>query len=126
MALAGDYHFGGPRLTLGAGAGLQFPATFKTNSVDQSGATIGRTVVVRQQGDNAILPVDADAVPILQARLSLKWDISKILSALVWMQYTLDNNGTFVERDPNEGTVALREFVSPSFLGLGTSVQARF
>ena len=63
---------------------------------------------------------------IVQARLSLKWDISPILSAIGWVQYVLDNNGTFVERDPNEGTVALRTFVSPHFLGLGTSVQARF
>jgi hypothetical protein len=31
-----------------------------------------------------------------------------------------------VERDPNEGTVALRTFVAPDFFGAGTSVQARF
>jgi hypothetical protein len=37
-----------------------------------------------------------------------------------------DNNGTFVERDPSEGTVALRTFINPDFLGFGTSVQARF
>jgi hypothetical protein len=62
----------------------------------------------------------------VQARASLKWDISPILSTLAWVQYIWDNNGTFVERDPNEGTVALRTFISPHFFGLGTSVQARF
>ena len=78
------------------------------------------------QGNLAILPVDRDSVPIFQARASLKWDISTILSAVVWAQYVRDNNGTFVERDPNEGTVALRTFISPDFFGFGTSMQARF
>ncbi len=45
---------------------------------------------------------------------------------MIWAQYIRDNNATFVERDPNEGTVALRTFVSPDFLGLGASAQARF
>jgi hypothetical protein len=45
---------------------------------------------------------------------------------MAWIQYTRDNNGTFVERNPDEGTVALRSFVAPDFLGFGTSVQARF
>jgi hypothetical protein len=126
VAVAGDYYIEAARLTPGIGAGLQFPATFKTDSVDLTGNTIGRTVVVRQQGNLAILPVDRNAVPIFQARVSLKWDLSSILSALVWAQYIRDNNGTFVERDPNEGTVALRTFISPDFFGFGTSVQARF
>ncbi len=65
-------------------------------------------------------------MPILQARVSLKWDISRILSAIVWVQYVRDNNATFVEQDPTEGTVSLRTFLSPSFLGGGASVQARF
>ncbi|MBW2526519.1 MAG: hypothetical protein JRI23_20225 [Deltaproteobacteria bacterium] len=126
FAFAGDYHIDSVKLTPGLGAGLQLPATFKTSSVDVSGNTIGRTVVVRQQGNLAILPVDRDSVPIFQARASLRWDISTILSAVVWAQYVRDNNGTFVERDPNEGTVALRTFISPDFFGFGTSMQARF
>ena len=68
----------------------------------------------------------ACAAPIIQARASLKWDISPILATLLWVQYVRDNNGTFIERDPNEGTVALRTFVSPDFFGFGTAVQARF
>lgn len=125
-AFALDYHFDGPRLTPGLGAGVQFPAQFTTNSIDQGGETIGRTVVIRQQGSVSILPIDKTAVPIFQARASLKWDLSEMLSAVAWLQFVRDNNGTFVERDPNEGTVALRSFVSPNFLGFGTSVQARF
>jgi len=126
LAAATDYHFESTKLTPGIGAGVQFPATFTSDSIDQGGNTIGRTVVVRQQGNVSILPIDKSAVPIIQARASLKWDLSDMLSAVAWLQYVQDNNGTFVERDPSEGTVALRSFVSPNFLGFGTSVQARF
>ncbi|MBL8740225.1 MAG: hypothetical protein JNK04_03995, partial [Myxococcales bacterium] len=125
-ALAADYYIEPARLTPGVGVGLQLPATFTSNSVDLSSAPISRTVVVREQGNIAILPVNTGSTPIIQARLSLKWDVSSILSAMIWAQYIRDNNATFVERDPNEGTVALRTFVSPDFLGLGASAQARF
>jgi hypothetical protein len=126
FAVAGDYYLPKPRLTLGLGGGLQLPATFSTATIDSSSAPIKRTVVVREQGNIAILPINQTEVPIFQMRASLKWDISPILSALAWMQFVRDNNGTFVERDPSEGTLALRTFISPNFLGFGTSVSARF
>jgi hypothetical protein len=126
FALAADYHIASARLTPGISAGLQLPATFGTMSFDIMSAPIARTVVVREQGNVSILPYDTSAVPIFQARVSLKWDISKILSAVAWVQYVRDNNGTFMERDPSDGTVALRTFVNPDFFGLGTSAEARF
>jgi len=126
LALASDYYFPAARITAGLGAGLQFPATFATSTIDNSMAEIRRTVVVREQGNIAILPVNQTEVPIFQARASVKWDISSILSAMAWLQFVRDNNGTFVERDPSEGTLALRTFISPNFLGFGTSVSARF
>lgn len=126
FAAAADYYFDGPRLTLGFGGGLQFPATFKSISTNTASTPTDRTVVVRQQGNLGILPVGKGAVPIVQARVSLKWEISRILSAILWAQYVRDNNATFVERDPSEGTVSLRAFLNPDFLGMGTSVQARF
>ncbi|WP_437275523.1 hypothetical protein WME90_30300 [Sorangium sp. So ce375] len=126
IALAADYYIASARLTPGIGAGLQLPASFGTMSFDIMSAPIARTVVVREQGSVSILPYDTSAVPIFQARVSLKWDISTILSAVAWVQYVRDNNGTFMERDPSDGTVALRTFVNPDFFGLGTSAQARF
>jgi tetratricopeptide (TPR) repeat protein len=126
FAATADYYFEGPRLTPGISGGIQLPATFKSTSVNSSSSPIDRTVVVREQGDLAILPLNQGSVPIIEARLSLKWDISRILSAQVWVQYKRDNNATFVERDPSEGTVSLRTFLNPDFLGLGSSVQARF
>ena len=126
FAAAADYYLQALHLTPGIGAGLQFPASFKSNSTDNSSAPIERTVVVREQGNIAILAVNKSAVPIVQMRASLKWDASRILSAIVWAQMVFDNNGTFVARDPDEGTVSLRTFIKPAFFGLGTSVQARF
>ena len=126
FAAALDYYFDSIHLTPGIGAGLQLPSTFQSESTDSSSAPINRTVVVREQGNIAILPVNAKAQPIIQARFSLRWDMSRILSAMIWAQFIHDNNGTFVQRDPSEGTVALRTFVSPDFFGLGTSVSARF
>jgi len=126
LAAAMDYFIESLHLTPGIGAGLQFPATFTSRSTNTSSAPIERTVVVREQGNIAILPVNRGAVPIFQARASLKWDISRILSAIAWVQFVRDNNGTFVARDPSEGTVALRTFISPNFLGFGAAVQARF
>jgi hypothetical protein len=126
MAAAVDYYIDSLHLTPGFGGGLQFPATFRTKSIDIASSPIERTVVVREQGNIAILPVNQEAVPIFQARASLKWDISKILSAIAWLQYVRDNNLTFVERDPGEGTIALRTFIDPNFFGFGASVSARF
>ncbi|MCC6552212.1 MAG: hypothetical protein IT372_04215 [Polyangiaceae bacterium] len=126
FAAAADYFVEAAHLTPGIGVGLQVPATFKSITTHSASAPIERTVVVREQGNIAILPANKAAVPILQARFSLKWDISRILSAIGWVQYVRDNNGTFVERDPSEGTTSLRTFIKPDFLGFGTSVQARF
>jgi hypothetical protein len=126
FAAAADYYLQALHLTPGIGAGLQLPASLKSSSQDSSSAPIDRTVVVREQGNIAILPVNRGAVPIIQMRASVKWDVSRILSAIVWTQLVVDNNGTFVARDPSESTVSLRTFLSPVFFGLGTSVQARF
>jgi hypothetical protein len=126
FAVAMDYHLPAAHLTPGIGAGLQLPAQVKTSSIDIDSSPINRTVVVREQGNIAILPLNASGVPIFQARASLRWDLSSILALQGWIQYVRDNNGTFVERDPNEGTVSLRTFLAPDFIGFGLSAQARF
>ncbi|AUX45553.1 uncharacterized protein SOCE26_070470 [Sorangium cellulosum] len=126
FAAAADYYVPSARLTPGLGAGLQFPSTFRTTSFDALGTPIARTIVIREQGNLSILPYNRPAVPIFQARASVRWDISRILSAVAWIQYVRDNNGTFMERDPSEGTVALRTFVNPDFVGGGASFQARY
>ncbi|MEB2323842.1 MAG: hypothetical protein OZ921_15120 [Sorangiineae bacterium] len=125
FAAAADYYIDSLRLTPGIGAGLQMPATFRSESVDAFGNDTSRTIVVRQQGDLAFLPAGYDRVPIVQARASVKWDISPMLAAVVWGQYRRDNNATRLELDPT-GTVLLRRFLGPDFIGAGISAQARF
>jgi hypothetical protein len=85
-----------------------------------------RTIVVRQQGDESILPYNKDRTAVIQTRLSVRWDISEIMAMVLWVQYVRDNNGTLVVRDPSEGTASLRVFQSPDRLGIGTALQARF
>ncbi len=124
-ALAADYYLRAVRLTPGIAGGIQLPSTFQsTFSVD--GLPASRTIVVRAQGDESILPLDDKRHPIYQARVSLKWDISEMLKAFIWLQYVRDNNATLVVTDPNEGTASLRVFQSPDRFGMAASLQARF
>jgi hypothetical protein len=126
FAVSTDYYIESARLTPGFGAGLQMPATFGSESVpDLFGQTVSRTIVVREQGNLAFLPAGETRVPILQARASLKWDLSPMMSAVTWLQYRRDNNSTRLELDPS-GTVLLRRFISPDFVGYGVAMQARF
>ena len=98
----------------------------------ERGAALGFTQVagMRRAGGGlvsylAFLPAGEKRVPILQARGSLKWDISPMMSAIGWMQFRRDNNMTRLELDPS-GTVLLRSFISPNFVGYGLAMQARF
>jgi hypothetical protein len=126
IAAAADYHFPKAHLTPGIGGGVQMPSTFKSD-IDVTGLGAStRTTVVRSQGDESILPFGQDRRPIIQARASLRWDLSNILSAVVWAQLIYDNNATLVVTDPNEGTASLRVFQDPWRLGLALSLQARY
>lgn len=124
-ALAADYYLKAARLTPGVGGGIQLPSTFKSEFTD-GGVSGSRVIVVRQQGDESILPFGKDRSPIFQGRLNVRWDIAEMLSAVLWTQLVYDNNATLVVRDPTEGTASLRVFQSPLRWGLGTALQARF
>ncbi len=124
-ALSADYYLKGARLTPGIGGGVQLPSTFKSEFTD-GGVSGSRVIVVRQQGDESILPFGKDRSPIFQGRLNVRWDIAEMLSAVLWTQLVYDNNATLVVRDPTEGTASLRVFQSPLRWGLGTALQARF
>jgi hypothetical protein len=124
-ALAADYHIASAHLTPGIGGGVQLPATFRSEFSD-GGIQAQRVIVVRQQGDESILPYNKDRSMIVQARLALRWDISEMFALVGWVQVIRDNNGTLVVRDPTEGSASLRVFQSPTRLGAAAALQARF
>lgn len=120
-----DYYIASLHLRPGLGGGLQVPATFSSQSTLMN-AQVNHTVVVRQQGSLAILPENESRRVIVQARLSLRWDISDIMAAVGWLQLVHDPNASLITRDPKEGTVGLRTFQSPTFFGFGTTLQVRY
>lgn len=123
FAATTDYHFPKPRLTLALSAGLQFPSTFSTE-VSTGIAEANRTLVVRREGVVSILPPGLDAVPIIQARLQARVDVSEMLYALAWVQFIHDENATRLVVSPTEGTRRL--FQAADQLGFGISTAARF
>jgi hypothetical protein len=124
-ALAATYHFPDYHLTPGISGGVQLPSTFQSE-FSEGGVPASRTIVVRQQGDESILPFDQGRLPIFQGRLNLRWDLSRIMSANVWLQYVRDPNGTLVVVDPTEGTASLRVPQPADRVGGAVSLQARF
>jgi hypothetical protein len=124
-SVAATYNFPEPHLTPGIAAGVQLPSTFQSEFTE-GGVPASRTIVVRSQGDESILPYDQGRLPIFQGRVNLRWDISRIIAANVWLQYVRDPNGTLVVVDPSEGTASLRVPQSADRLGAAMSLQARF
>ena len=109
-----SYFFDGPHLTPSLIAGVQLPATLMSG---------GTTVVVRDEEVRDILPSDDESVPIFSTRVSLRWDLSSILSVYGMIQYVRDENATRLDRDPF-GT--FRVYRRPDQLGLALITQARF
>jgi len=124
-SLAVTYNFPDQHLTPGIAGGVQLPSTFQS-TFNEGGVQASRTIVVRSQGDESILPFDQGRLPIFQGRVSLRWDLSRILSATAWLQYVRDPNGTLVVVDPTEGTASLRVPQPADRVGAAISVLARF
>lgn len=124
FAVAFDYHIPDLHLTPLASAGVQLPATFGS-SFDAGGAEIERVQVVRAQGNVSNLPYNKKRVQIIQARAGVKWDLSDLMSTMLWVQVIQDNNATRIEQAP-DGSTYLRVFQSPTSFGFGVMGQARF
>ncbi len=127
-ALGADYYFPKLRLTIGATAGLQMPSSAKVHLTASTGASdidLGiRTVVVRNEGEISVLPDGEDALPIFGTKLSLKWDLSDMMSMTFMVLYQRDPNFTTLKTLPN-GT-ARREFESPNKFGAAIVTSAKF
>ena len=124
-AIAADYHIAAAHLTPGIGGGLQLPSTFRSEFAE-GGVQAQRVIIVREQGNESILPYNKERTPIMQARVAIRWDLSDMFAFVGWVQFVRDNNGTLVVRDPSEGTASLRVFQSPNRLGAAVALQARF
>lgn len=114
LAAGVDYHFEKIHLTPGLIAGVQAPATYSAG---------GTTVVIRDEASRDILPLGEKALPIFSLRGSLKWDLSEMMSLMLFLQYSRDVNRTKLVRDP-EGT--FRTFLGANELGAALVAQARF
>jgi hypothetical protein len=115
FAAAGvTYYFEGPRLTPSFLAGVQLPASLSAG---------GTTIVVRDEENRDILPSGDDRVPVISTRLSLRWDLSSILSIYGMVQYVRDENLTRLTRDASGTFHAYR---SADLLGFAVMTQARF
>ncbi|MBP9113452.1 MAG: hypothetical protein KBF88_11635, partial [Polyangiaceae bacterium] len=91
-ALAADYYIESARLTPSASFGLQMPATFRSEFTE-GGIPAVRSIIVRRQGDESILPYNKGRTPIMQARAGVTWGLSDMLSMTAWVQYVHDGNG---------------------------------
>ena len=120
-----DYYFPKIHLRPGIGGGLQIPATF-TSQTNEGNATVNHTVVVYQQGSASILPENVGRKAIIQARASVRWDLSDIMSAIGWVQLVHDENKTLITREITTGAVPIRTFQSANFFGFGLTLQARY
>jgi hypothetical protein len=119
-----DYAFTRAHLVPSLIVGVQVPSTFRSTLTEGS-LQSSRTLVIRRAGNFSILPPGEDAVPILSARASLRWDLSTIMAGIAWVQYVGDANATLLQVD-SSGTRQVRIFQSPHQLGFGITMQARF
>jgi hypothetical protein len=123
FAATTDYHLPEPHLTLALSAGIQFPATFTTETRVGS-AEPSRTQVIRREGFVSILPPGINSVPILQLRVQMRLDVSEMLYTFLWVQYIHDENATRLVVSATEGT--RRVFQAADQIGFGLSMAARF
>lgn len=128
FALGADYYFKGPRLTLGLMLGLQIPAEVTTQLRIASGFSeinLGqRTLVIRGEGDFSIMPEGESPVPIFASKVTLRWDLSDIMSLVGMVLFQYDDNFTSLVTLRN-GT-AMLTFERPVRIGAMLYAQARF
>lgn len=124
-SFAASYFLKDAHLTPNFGIGVQMPSTYRTEFTE-GGTPASRTIVVRRAGQESILPYSADAQPIVQSRIGIRWDLNDAFAMLGWAQLVYDANGSLVVRDPSEGTASLRVSQSASRLGAAMALQARF
>jgi hypothetical protein len=129
-ACATDYHFEASRLTLGAAAGVMWPASVETSITgtimgDPTPVSLGDyAIVVTGSGPPSLLPEGESARPIVHARVQARFDLSEMLFAVAWFQFRYDPNSTTLTLSPD--LTRARVFGRAAQYGVGASAAVRF
>lgn len=139
FAVGADYHIAPAHLTIGLKGGVLFPSFFqgtlpKEVVGNESFKSLGgeQILVVRDDGDYTLLPTKdqngnkVTVLPIISAKLNMKWQISPFLAAVGEVLFSVDNNQTRLQKSTEDGTVTQRVFIDPIILGFNLMLQARF
>ncbi|MBM64843.1 MAG: hypothetical protein CMH55_01255 [Myxococcales bacterium] len=141
LAMGAAYALPKSRLTPTLMLGIQDPAQMiggiperlrSIGEADLPDAGGRRAVVVRGEGDFDILPLNSageviNPVPILAARIALRWDLSKLMQTTFEVNYTHDENQTDLV-DGGRG-ISERVFIDRQLrqrVGVGVITQMRF
>ena len=127
-AISADYYMESLRLTPSFLFGIQNPATYRgtvPSGTNPSDFQAGRqTMVIRNRDSFEILPQGEESLPVISAKLGLRWDISPMLSVLGEVSFSFDQNQ--VKFTDDEFGIGKREFRDPSILGLAFLIQGRW
>ena len=114
-------------MTPGLAFGYQVPATYTGLSpATEDGSS---TLVVRDAGDFEILPAGAQALDILSARASARWQLSDMMWFVGETKYTLDYNQTKYDKELGSNGTGVRVFDDPDVanrISITAMFQARF
>jgi hypothetical protein len=129
LAAAGtQLHFPDSHLTPGILLGLQFPAAYRgaTPSLPNPPDSLmgDQTVVIRNARNFEPLPTGESVLPVFSFKLSLRWDLSPLISTVGQVVFSSDPNQTRLV--DNEFGYSTRIFRDPEILGFAILTQARF
>jgi hypothetical protein len=127
-ALSGQVYLPDLHLTPGLLVGMQLPAAYRGIAPTVTNPTPidtgEQTVVVRNAQNFEPLPGGEGVLPVYSAKLSLRWDLSELISIVGQLQFSRDPNQTRLV--DNEFGIATRVFRDPEILGFAILTQARF
>lgn len=102
--------------------GVLRPAFVAVAAADAFGQPTGATLVLRGPNDVEALPAGAGPLPVFEARPGLDVRLSRLLQALLWLQYRHDANHTRLVA--SAGGALARGFRAPDRLGYGIAARA--
>lgn len=118
VALAVDYHFPRPHITIAGSFGVRHLAAIRGS--DAGGSYV---LVLRPEGTASVLR-GMEPTLVYAARVRARIDISEMLFVNAWVQYVRDGNSPVVSAAGANGSRDIRQ--QANRVGLGVSASARF